>query len=66
MANIGLAPREVRSVILTLGLIAAAFNITILIGALALIAILATVTTLQRILFVYRQSTAQQSKTEPK
>src|SRR5262245_52988255 len=29
MANVGLAPREVRSVILVLGLIAAAFNITI-------------------------------------
>jgi len=55
MANVGLAPREVRSVILMLGLIAAAIDIRILIGALALIAILATLTTIQRILFVYRQ-----------
>ncbi len=61
MANIGLAPREVRSVILMLGLIGAAFNVNFLLGALALIAILATVTTIQRILFVY-----QQSKTAPK
>lgn len=56
MANVGLAPREVRSVILVVGLIGAAFNYQILIGALALIAILATVTTIQRILFVYQQS----------
>jgi hypothetical protein len=56
IANVGLAPREVRSVILVLGLIGAAFDIRVLIGALALIAVLATVTTIQRILFVYRQS----------
>ncbi len=56
MANVGLAPREVRSVILVLGLLGAAFDVRMLIGALALIAILATVTTIQRILFVYRQS----------
>jgi len=55
MANVGLAPREVRSVILVIGLIGAAFDIRILIGVLALIAILATLTTFQRILFVYRQ-----------
>ena len=59
MANIGLAPREVRSVILMLGLIGGAFNLTVLIGSLGLIAILATVTTIQRILFVYRQSRTQ-------
>jgi len=67
MANIGLAPREVRSVILVLGLIAGAFNINLLIGALALIAILATVTTIQRILFVYQQSrTSSTSPTQTK
>ena len=62
MANVGLAPREVRSVILVIGLIGAAFDIRLLIGAIALIAILATVTTIQRILFVYRQ--AQSTKQE--
>jgi len=56
IANIGLAPREVRSVILVVGLLAAAYDVRVLIGAVALIAILATVTTIQRILFVYRQS----------
>jgi len=56
MANIGLAPREVRSVILVIGLIGAAFDVRLLIGALALIAILATVTAVQRIIFVYRQA----------
>jgi len=61
MANVGLAPREVRSVILMLGLIAAAIDIRILIGALALIAILATLTTIQRILFVYRQKPPESS-----
>jgi CDP-diacylglycerol--glycerol-3-phosphate 3-phosphatidyltransferase len=59
MAAIGLAPREVRSVILTIGLVAAAFNVMFLIAALGLIAILATVTTIQRILFVYKQSSTQ-------
>ena len=57
----GLAPREVRSVILVIGLIGAAFDIRILIGVLALIAILATLTTFQRILFVYRQKPTNQS-----
>jgi CDP-diacylglycerol--glycerol-3-phosphate 3-phosphatidyltransferase len=56
MANVGLAPREVRSVILVIGLLGAAYDIRVLVGALALIAILATVTTIQRILFVYRQA----------
>jgi CDP-diacylglycerol--glycerol-3-phosphate 3-phosphatidyltransferase len=80
MANVGLAPREVRSVILVLALlIAGTYGVSmqalypegvtpappmwwiVLVGALGLIAILATVTTIQRILFVY-----QQSKSEPK
>jgi len=56
MANVGLAPREVRSVILVIGLLAAAFDLRFLIGAIALIAVLAAITTIQRIYFVYRQS----------
>jgi len=68
MANVGLAPREVRTAILTIGLVVAGLNgaLTanfgetywwyVLVGALALIAVLATITTIQRILFVYRQS----------
>ncbi len=78
MANVGLAPREVRIVILALALlIAGVFRIVVeanvpgegseynywwyvLVGGLALIAILATITTIQRILFVYRQSKSQE------
>jgi len=80
MANIGVAPREVRMAILVFGLIAAsalgAFNpiwcvvgpCPALLGAggqvlawsLALITVLATVTTIQRIVFVYRQSKSQE------
>ena len=67
MASIGLAPREVRSVILSLALVIAGLLVEpvrngipawwiVIVGALALIAILATLTTIQRILFVYRQS----------
>jgi phosphatidylglycerophosphate synthase len=76
MANIGLAPREVRTVILVIGLFAAGVlggfqtveciaapcppvmgqGIQALTLSLGLIAILATVTTIQRILFVYRQA----------
>jgi CDP-diacylglycerol--glycerol-3-phosphate 3-phosphatidyltransferase len=56
MANVGLAPREVRSVILVVGLLGAAYDVRVLIGALGLIAILAIVTTIQRILFVYQQA----------
>src|SRR5262249_54596909 len=79
MANVGLAPREVRAVILTLGLVIAGLIRPIsvgpttsntvywwyvLVGALALIAVLATITTIQRILVVRRQSTAQQQAKE--
>jgi len=72
MANVGLAPREVRLVILSVGLIVAGlhpfyranFGDTswwwVLVSALALITILATLTTIQRILFVYRQSKSQE------
>jgi CDP-diacylglycerol--glycerol-3-phosphate 3-phosphatidyltransferase len=70
MANVGLAPREVRMVMLTAALIVAGFLYEpvrssaptwwfVLVGALALIAILATITTIQRILFVYQQSKAE-------
>ena len=75
LASVGLAPREVRIVILTLGLLAAGLvpvvpvvcvsapceqpiglNLIILAGALALIAALATVTAVQRILHVRTQA----------
>lgn len=73
MANIGLAPREVRIVILVVGLIGT--GIVGGLGArataneagelalglsLALITFLATITTIQRIYFVYRQSKSQE------
>ena len=58
MANVGLAPREVRLVILTVGLILGA-----VVGAepalsvtLGLITVLATITTIQRIVHVTRQA----------
>lgn len=79
MANVGLAPREVRIVILVLGLfVGGIFESSqiadypagfvhapqtwwlLLVGSLALIALLATLTTIQRILFVYRQSKSQE------
>lgn len=81
LANVGVAPREVRSIILVVGLIAVGLagpigtiscsggSLTscvtmtdyskgdlVLGGTLALIAVLATVTTIQRMFFVYRQS----------
>jgi CDP-diacylglycerol--glycerol-3-phosphate 3-phosphatidyltransferase len=72
MASIGLAPREIRMVILTIGLIvggliptgdypagaapAAPYGWMVLVGSLGLIAVLATITTIQRILFTYSQS----------
>jgi CDP-diacylglycerol--glycerol-3-phosphate 3-phosphatidyltransferase len=74
MANVGFAPREVRSVLLVVGLfiggiyeasqigdcpadVACAPQMwwIVIVGVLALIAILATLTTFQRILVVYRQ-----------
>ena len=79
MANVGLAPREVRTLLLVVGLLAAGtFGLStsvavpagvtppppmwwlVIVAALGLIAVLATVTTIQRILFVH-----QQSKSEP-
>lgn len=57
MANVGLAPREVRIILLGLGLLTAAGPSTDgLAIALALITILATLTTIQRILHVRAQS----------
>jgi CDP-diacylglycerol--glycerol-3-phosphate 3-phosphatidyltransferase len=64
MANIGFAPREVRTVLLSLGLIVAGLipspdvstRWLVIVGTLGLIAVLATLTTIQRILFVYNQS----------
>jgi CDP-diacylglycerol--glycerol-3-phosphate 3-phosphatidyltransferase len=74
MANVGVAPREVRTVLLVLGLLLTGLSGGIgsvfypttgqglpLLAALTLISVLATLTTLQRIYFVY-----QQSKSEPK
>jgi phosphatidylglycerophosphate synthase len=73
MANVGLAPREVRIVILTVGLIAAGLLrpatdlgggydtwYVVLVGSLALIAVLATITTIQRIVHVYREARQQE------
>lgn len=68
MAAVGLAPREVRVVILGIGLIGAgllggvtpdAAGQTILGGALALIVILATVTVIQRIRFTVTQASSE-------
>lgn len=79
MAAVGLAPREIRTAILVIGLLAAGLvppphpiycliapcpqplgPVWLLIGALGLIAFLATITAIQRILFVYRQSKSQE------
>ena len=77
MANVGLAPREVRIVILTIGLIAAGLlpglptdasgaggaaypaNAIALELALGLIAVLATITTIQRIVVTMNQARQQ-------
>ncbi len=75
LASVGLAPREVRIVILSLGLLAAGLvpvvpvvcvsapcqqpiglNLFILAGALAMVAVLAAITTIQRILHVRAQA----------
>ena len=58
MAAVGIMPREIRLVILSLGLIVAgaAGNLTILSAALAIIAIGATITVIQRILHVRSQA----------
>jgi len=80
MANIGLAPREVRLVILTIGLVAAGLlpglpadagaggtlayplNALALELALGLIAVLATITTIQRIIHTISQAAHQEQE----
>jgi phosphatidylglycerophosphate synthase len=77
MANVGLAPREIRIVILTIGLVAAGLlpgvptdtsgsgggayptNVIALELALGLIAVLATITTIQRIVVTMNQARQQ-------
>jgi len=77
MANVGLAPREIRIVILTLGLIGAGIagtppastaaglidsplGVLILDAALGLIAVLATITVIQRIVATINQASTQE------
>lgn len=61
MAAVGLAPREVRIVILAIGLvIAPTAGLTALRVALGAIAILSTITTIQRIVHVIRQQQTQE------
>jgi CDP-diacylglycerol--glycerol-3-phosphate 3-phosphatidyltransferase len=82
MANVGLAPREVRLVLLTIGLLLTGWNAGIVIpvtvaglvdlswwagrpvlaATLGLIAVLATITTIQRILHVVRQPSTEEHK----
>lgn len=68
MAAVGLAPREVRVVILGIGLVGAGIaggvapgstGANLLGGALLLIAVLATVTVIQRIMFTVKQATSE-------
>ena len=68
MAAIGLAPREVRVVILAIGLIGAGLaggvapastGANLLGGALLLIAVLATITVIQRIRFTVQQASSE-------
>ena len=74
LANVGFAPREVRVGILAVGLVLTDFGgglgsfmwpadgLWYLTLTLGLITILAGVTTIQRIVFVYRQSNSQEVK----
>ncbi len=64
MAAIGVMPREIRLVILSLGLILAGAtgNLTILGGALGIIAVGATITVIQRIVHVRNQAVANDGK----
>jgi len=59
MANVGLAPREVRLVVLTIGVMLAGVSLTILAFALGAIALLASITTIQRIVVTLRQASSQ-------
>jgi phosphatidylglycerophosphate synthase len=62
MANVGLAPREIRIVILTIGLIVAGLSpgSPALEIALGLIAVLATITVIQRIVATINQAANQE------
>jgi phosphatidylglycerophosphate synthase len=77
MANVGFAPREIRLVIVTVGLILTGLvpgnpdtgpagaqpyplNMLVLEAALGLIAVLATITTIQRIVATLRQASASE------
>jgi phosphatidylglycerophosphate synthase len=60
MAAVGLAPREVRLVILTLGVCLAGVNIGILGFTLGLITVLAAITTVQRIIVTLKQAAQHQ------
>ena len=77
MANVGLAPREIRIVILTLGLLGAGIagtppetaatslvdaplGVLILDAALGLIAVLATITVIQRIMATINQASNEE------
>lgn len=68
MANVGLAPREVRLVIITVGLVWAGIagvgptgsGGLVLEASLGLIAVLATITTIQRIVATLRQASASE------
>ncbi|HEY4189491.1 MAG TPA: CDP-alcohol phosphatidyltransferase family protein [Candidatus Limnocylindrales bacterium] len=72
MANVGLAPREIRIVILTIGLLGAGIagtstdpapastGVVILEVALGLIALLATITVIQRIVATINQASKQE------
>jgi CDP-diacylglycerol---glycerol-3-phosphate 3-phosphatidyltransferase len=61
MAAVGVMPREIRLVILSVGLIAAGAtaNLDILSGALAIMAVGATITVIQRIVHVRSQAKSQ-------
>jgi len=63
MAAVGLAPREIRIVILTIGLLwtGLAGDLRPLAGSLALIAILATITVIQRVIHVINQNRQQEN-----
>ena len=60
MAAVGLAPREVRLVILTIGVCLAGVNIGILGFTLGLITVLAAITTVQRVVVTLKQAAQQQ------
>jgi phosphatidylglycerophosphate synthase len=79
MASVGLAPREVRTAILVVGLIITGLfpqapttscifpcgqldQIWPIVGALALITVLSTITAIQRIAFTYNQSRSQNTE----